>query len=162
MDTGTLTPRSADVIRDARFAGNFGQPDGFGSVLKVLLRRSGGVCLTLNYRPDTPASEEHTWSVELNSEQRKALVTLLDGYEPVLWEPINYGRTAARVSSSQVERAERILHLTLPEISGPDNALDNLCYVDPNNAATRLHSIAAALYVLREAQRLPTEVRPTE
>lgn len=58
------------------------------------------------------------------------------------------------VLPSQVERAERILHLTLPEIGSHDEAVDHLHYVDPNNDATRLHSIAAALYILREVRKL--------
>lgn len=50
-----------------------------------------------------------------------------------------------------VERAERVLHLTLPEIGSHDEAVNHLYYVDPNNDLTRLHSIAAAVYILRES-----------
>jgi hypothetical protein len=89
MDTGNLTPRSADVVADMRFSGNFMQPDGFGLVLKVLVRRSGGVGLSLDYKS---ANGEQSWAVELSTEQRRELAQLLACYEPVLWEPINVGR----------------------------------------------------------------------
>jgi len=53
----------------------------------------------------------------------------------------------------QVQRAYRILHETLPVISSHDEAVNHLYYVDSNNDLTRLHSIAAALYILREAEK---------
>lgn len=89
MDIGNLTPRSSDVVADMRFTGNFGRPDGFGSLLEVLVRRSGEVCLTID-------SKDQTWSVELTSEQRRELAKLLDCYEPLLWDPINHGRPVQR------------------------------------------------------------------
>jgi len=57
-------------------------------------------------------------------------------------------------TSGAIERAEHILHLTLPEIASHDEAMNNLYYKDPNNDTTRLPSIAAAIYILREAKRL--------
>lgn len=54
-------------------------------------------------------------------------------------------------TANAVERAQRILHTLLPEITSHDHAMDNLFYVDPNNDSTRLPSIAAALFILKEA-----------
>ena len=105
MDTGNLTPRSADVVCDARFSGDFDQPDGFSSVLKALVRTSGAICLQLTWRSPFLADrnkEEQTWAIELTNEQRKALGQLLLSYDPVLWEPINYGVQYSLPSIGQV------------------------------------------------------------
>jgi hypothetical protein len=49
-----------------------------------------------------------------------------------------------------MRRAELILRTCLPEIRNHDHAIQNLYFVDPNNDTTRLHSIAAALYIIAE------------
>lgn len=85
MQTGKLTPRSAETVAEMRFTGGFGQPDGFASILSVNVRTSGEAYLTLDYRLD-PKGDEHRWSVGLTSEQRRALGRLLLSYEPVLIE----------------------------------------------------------------------------
>lgn len=87
MNTGTLTPRSNDTVNEMRFTGNFGQPDGFGSVLTVSIRKDGAVCLTLTWK-DLLGDEEKTWSVMLTSDQRPVLAQLLDSYNPKLWEKV--------------------------------------------------------------------------
>lgn len=83
METGTLTPRSADIVDEFRFSGNFGQPDGFGSVLTASVRRDGSLCLRLNYDLN---GKEMFWAVELTSEQREILTSLTNRYRPRLYE----------------------------------------------------------------------------
>jgi hypothetical protein len=85
MDTGTLTPRCSDPVRAVRFSGPFGQPDGFSSVLTVIVRKSGDLCLKLNYKGHIT---EHQWAVELTSEQRIALGKTVLSYTPKLYEDI--------------------------------------------------------------------------
>jgi len=87
MEKGKLTPRSSDVVEAMRFSGDFGQPDGFKSVLTVTVRRSGGVCFTLNYRIP-PRDKDMVWSVELANEQRAAMAEFLGQYKPTLCEKI--------------------------------------------------------------------------
>jgi hypothetical protein len=87
MEKGKLTPRSADVIEAMRFSGAFGQPDGFDSVLTATVRRSGGVCFTLDYRIP-PQDNDMRWSVELTNEQRAAMAEFLGQYKPTLCEKI--------------------------------------------------------------------------
>ena len=94
METGTLTPRSNNIVRAMRFSGGFGQPDGFGSVLVADVRKSGDACLTLTYRMPTGNQEERTWSVILTSTQRHALAALLGDYEPALFETIEENQNA--------------------------------------------------------------------
>ena len=85
MMTGKLTPRTNNKIKEARFTGGFGQPNGFASVLTVGVCESGDAALTLNYNA---FDHEQMWSVMLTNEQRKTLGSLLLSYEPVLWEEL--------------------------------------------------------------------------
>jgi hypothetical protein len=83
MERGKLTPRTGSVVASMRFAGGFGQPDGFGSILNVAIRTGGDLCLTLNYKLH---DHETFWAVELTNEQRKKLAEFILSYEPVLYE----------------------------------------------------------------------------
>jgi len=76
METGNLTPKSNNCIKACRFSGNFGQPDGFGSVLNVRVNRNGDVALQLNYRSDIDGQEK-LWTVMLDNEQRKKLIEII-------------------------------------------------------------------------------------
>ena len=84
MYTGKLTPRSNDTVKDFLFTGSFGQPDGFGSVLRVQIKTDGRACFTLTYKNSLDFTE-HMWSVELDNEQRHFLAGLLGSYHPNLW-----------------------------------------------------------------------------
>ena len=86
MQTGNLTPRSNNTIDEMRFTGNFGQPDGFDSVLVASVRKSGDACLTLTYCMDVGDREERIWSIMLTNEQRLVLAKLLNEYKPTLYE----------------------------------------------------------------------------
>ena len=91
MKTGNLTPRTNSTIREKRYSGGFGQPDGFASVLNVAVRTDGRLVLTLRYRPScVDTSKETLWSVELTNEQRKDLEWITE-YEPILVEDIKCG-----------------------------------------------------------------------
>jgi hypothetical protein len=87
METGSLTPKAEDVVEAMRFTGNFGQPDGFGSVLKVEVRQSGSAALTLMWRDDATGNEMQ-WSVMLTDDQRQALGQFIGRYQPRLWERV--------------------------------------------------------------------------
>ena len=87
MNTGTLTPRSNDEVEAYRFAGPFGQPNGFSSILYVSIKKSGDVGLTLTWRL-APDEHEMMWSVMLDNEQRNALAQILGRYQPRTWERI--------------------------------------------------------------------------
>ena len=88
MNVGKLTPKSNNAVRKMRFAGGFGQPDGFGSVLEVRLNKAGDVSFGLTYRIDGK-TEEHQWSVTLDNEQRHKLIEVLSPeYEPCKFEEI--------------------------------------------------------------------------
>lgn len=110
MNKGTLTPQSSDVVRDMRFTGGFGQPDGFASTLTALVRKSGALCLTLDYRVN---DREQMWSVELTSEQRHTLAELLLSYEPRHWEAINKGLDGHGASASLHDLQADVTHLKL-------------------------------------------------
>ncbi len=84
MDTGNLTPRSNDTVTEMRFSGNFGQPDGFGSVFTAKVNTAGEACLTLEY------GEGKQWSVMLTDSQRQALASMLGIYKPILFEHTTY------------------------------------------------------------------------
>jgi len=86
METGTLTPRSNDIVDEMRFSGGFGQPDGFGSVLTASMRKSGDAALTLVWRD--LQGHEQTWSVVLAPGQKDALGQFLTRYQPRLYERI--------------------------------------------------------------------------
>lgn len=92
LPTGTLTPRSANVVSAYRFAGDFGQPDGFTSVLEAVVRRSGALCLTLTWRQSSGGGvypdDIRRWFIELTDEQRRALAEVIRAYEPRTWEAI--------------------------------------------------------------------------
>ncbi len=88
MVKGKLTPKSNDTVHEMRFSGGFGQPDGFSSVLNVRVNKAGYSYLTSTYRMN---GVDHTWTIELNNEQRKTLAELLTRYEPTLWEEVNDG-----------------------------------------------------------------------
>lgn len=83
MKTGKLTPKSGDVVDAMRFTGAFDQPDGFGSVLDVTVRRSGDAYLTLTYRMH---GAEHVWSIGLTEPQRNALAQMLSQNQSRTWE----------------------------------------------------------------------------
>jgi hypothetical protein len=85
METGKLTPRANDTVSAIRFSGNFGQPDGFGSVLLVQIRMDGRAVLTCTFR-DITGTKEEQWSIDLTNEQRNVLSTFLFNYKPVLFE----------------------------------------------------------------------------
>jgi hypothetical protein len=61
----------------------------------------------------------------------------------------------SQATERQIARAEAILWAVLPPMLNHDQAVNNLYYVDPNNDTTRLLSIAAAVYILRQARVLP-------
>ena len=82
--TGNLTPKSNDTVKAMRFTGNFGQPDGFGSILTVRINKKGDAILTLHYISE---GKEGLWSVMLNQEQRFALSRLLS---PATYEAIHF------------------------------------------------------------------------
>lgn len=83
---GTLTPRTANVVKEMRFAGE-GSGWGDGSVLIAAVRRTGDACLSLHYSTGSFGDKlDHFWAIELTGEQRKALAALLLSYEPVLFE----------------------------------------------------------------------------
>ena len=88
MDTGKLTPRSNEKVNSCLYAGQFGQPDGFASVLEVTVNRAGECALSLTYKsPDISGeNNERLWSVMLTSDQRKHLAEFLTLYEPTLWD----------------------------------------------------------------------------
>ena len=84
---GTLTPKSNELVEEMRFTGNFGQPNGFGSVLVASVRRSGEACLSLHYSTGSFGDRlDHFWAVMLTNEQRNALSALLGRYQPRLFE----------------------------------------------------------------------------
>jgi len=83
MEKGKLTPRSGSKVASMRFAGGFGQPDGFGSILTVDIRTGGDLCFILNYRLH---DHEAFWAVDLTNEQRKKLAEFILSYDPVLYE----------------------------------------------------------------------------
>jgi hypothetical protein len=89
MFTGKLTPRSNNIVDSMRFSGAFGQPDGFGSVLDVIVNKAGEACFTLHY-------EERMWSVTLTNEQRNALAKMLSNYQPCLYESYKDATTTIR------------------------------------------------------------------
>jgi hypothetical protein len=90
MEKGKLTPRTGSVVASMRFAGGFGQPDGFGSILRADIRTGGDLCLVLNYKLH---DHETFWAVELTNEQRKKLAEFILSYDPVLYENIPSNRT---------------------------------------------------------------------
>jgi hypothetical protein len=83
LETGTLTPRSADIVEEIRFSGGFGQPDGFASVLIASVRTDGSLCLRLDYRG---IDHIQVWAVELTNEQREAIAGLTNRYRPRVYE----------------------------------------------------------------------------
>ena len=98
MNKGTLTPRSNDEIEAMRFSGAFGQSDGFGSILTASVRRSGELCLTLEFKPG-PGDANSFWSVMLTNDQRHALAGFLNRYHPRLYEVV--GAECAQGKSDQ-------------------------------------------------------------
>lgn len=80
MNTKNLTSKSNDSVIEARFTGSFGQPDGFGSVLTLIINKAGNATLTLNYKDVD--NIERMWSVMLDNEQRRKLANMLTTYEP--------------------------------------------------------------------------------
>lgn len=55
-------------------------------------------------------------------------------------------------SEAAIERAHHLITQLLPTITSHDMAMDHLYYLTPDaTPASRLWSIAAALYILREA-----------
>jgi hypothetical protein len=86
MDTGGLTPKSNNIVAAMRFTGNFGQPDGFGSVLEADVRESGDGCLKMIWRDAN--NTEHQWSVMLNEQQRVALAGMFSRFLPKHYEVI--------------------------------------------------------------------------
>lgn len=87
LPTGGLTPRTAAVIAERRYCGDFAQPDGFAGVLDVDIRQNGSAYLTLHYRGANDKAK--FWSIGLTSEQRKNLAEfLVSAREPVLWEDV--------------------------------------------------------------------------
>ena len=90
LPTGRLTPKSNDVLAKRQYTGGFGQPDGFGSILVVDIRRSGDACLTLHYRSDPSGGPPKMWSVMLDNEQRKNLGKFLsnESFDPTHIEEV--------------------------------------------------------------------------
>ena len=84
MKTGTLTPRSNNCVEGMRFSGDFGQPDGFGSVLAVRINEAGQACFALTYK--NMDGSESSWAVTLTDSQRDALAVFLAEYKPRLFE----------------------------------------------------------------------------
>ena len=60
--------------------------------------------------------------------------------------------TAIKPALNSIERARRLLFMCLPQILSHDNAMDHLWYANPTSGDARAWSIAAALYILNEAQ----------
>lgn len=87
MKTGSLTPKSNNTVHAMRFSGDFGQNDGFASVLEVRVNVAGEAALTLTYKSSLDPTERQ-WSIMLNSEQRNALSVLLGRYQPRQYELI--------------------------------------------------------------------------
>lgn len=83
---GNLTPRASDIVEAMRFSGGFGQPDGFSSVLEVMVRKDGSVCLRLLYSTIGDKRLSNFWAVELTNEQRFALQFFIGRYQPRLFE----------------------------------------------------------------------------
>jgi hypothetical protein len=86
MEHGTLTSRSNGTVEAYRFTGQFGQPDGFGSVLTARVKTDGRLVLTLVY---LSVDVERTWTVELDTYQRGVLGQLCNRYQPRLYERID-------------------------------------------------------------------------
>lgn len=86
MNTDGLTPRSNTIKSQIRYTGNFGQPDGFASVLEVTVHEDGEAQLTLNYRTDIGTrNDERMWSIRLTETQIDRLIKQLSHYHPTLW-----------------------------------------------------------------------------
>ena len=85
MNTGNLTPKSNDTVLYQKYTGNFGQPDGFGSILELKVNTNGDLCLTLHY---TTLGDKKMWSVMLNNEQREHMAEVIskENYHPVFWD----------------------------------------------------------------------------
>ena len=89
METGKLTPRSNDTIDRMRFSGGFGQPNGFGSVLEVIVNSAGDATFSLTYRMGVPHDDsERSWAIILTNEQRHILASMLGAYKPRLYERV--------------------------------------------------------------------------
>lgn len=89
INSGNLTPRSNDAVGEMMFSGGFGQPDGFGSVLRARINRAGELALNLDYRRGISGPDDvQCWCVNLTNEQRKELAKFLVTYEPTLFENV--------------------------------------------------------------------------
>ena len=82
MNTGDLDSRSNDTKIQVLYTGDFGQPDGFGSVLSVTINSAGETALKLDYKGMN--QEERSWTVTLTNEQRQHLAHILGLYSPKL------------------------------------------------------------------------------
>lgn len=101
---GNLTPKANRVIEEMRFTGNFGQPDGFGSVLIASVRESGEVCLSLHFSMGNFGNKlDHFWGVMLTNEQRAELSALLGRYQPRLFEHTYDSQTQRSDHSAQMD-----------------------------------------------------------
>lgn len=87
MPTGNLTAQSNNTVAYRRYVGGFGQPDGFGGMLKVRINRSGRLELSVFSRTDQDSKIE-SLTVSLTNEQRRDLARLLAAYEPIVMEDI--------------------------------------------------------------------------
>ena len=83
METGNLTPKSNNDILKMRFTGSFWQPDGFGSMLNIVVNKHGNLTLGITTKDQ---DKETSWNVILDSAQRIALGNAIVQYEPVLYE----------------------------------------------------------------------------
>jgi hypothetical protein len=103
---GTLTPKSREIVDEMRFSGNFGQPNGFGSVLIAQVRRDGEACLSLHYSTGNFGEKlDHFWAVMLTNEQRNALAEFLGAYQPRLWEKTRDGDAQIGSDNGEAEHS---------------------------------------------------------
>lgn len=118
---GNLTARTADVVKEMRFAGQGSQWDG-GSVLVAAIRRTGEACLSLHYSTGNFGNKlDSFWAIELTSEQRKALAALLVSYEPTLFES-TIGCTRSHPHENMNAECERLTEIARKDHSACPNA----------------------------------------
>lgn len=93
LPTGKLTPRSNEFVSGIRMTGAFGQPDGFGSVLRCIVTKDGSAQFTMYIRNEHRDGEQGIdfWTVALDNEQRCCLARWLSttGHDPTLVEYIH-------------------------------------------------------------------------
>ena len=88
IPTGNLTAPSNETITHRRYLGGFGQPDGFGGMLRVRVNNDGRLEIAVWSR-STLDSKIETVTIALTNEQRLDLAEAIGFYVPVKMEDIH-------------------------------------------------------------------------